>query len=258
MQIESSTSTNPSSIKQYIFLLSHMRANTSLISHILGSHPQINGYYEMHQSYLGENDIEQQLHSYASNHEIKKNSSYFFDKILHNKYHLLLENLSAKEINILVSIRSAEQSIKSIVNLFQKKDTVHTYANPKNATKYYIERIAALAEFCQRYKGSYHYYDAELIRIKPKESLKRIQTWLSLETPLTEQYQIFSHTGQARKGDSSDNIKTGKIIAGQTEYNNIEIASHLLQKAEAETSLFKQQIIAHAIDSMSYNGANIF
>ncbi|TCS68990.1 hypothetical protein EDC61_1225 [Sulfuritortus calidifontis] len=34
-----------------IFLLSHMRAFTSLAGHILGSHPQINGYYEMHISY---------------------------------------------------------------------------------------------------------------------------------------------------------------------------------------------------------------
>ena len=28
-----------------IFLLSHMRAYTSLAGRILGSHPQINGYY---------------------------------------------------------------------------------------------------------------------------------------------------------------------------------------------------------------------
>ena len=31
-----------------IFLLSHMRDLTSLAGHTLGSHPQINGYYEMH------------------------------------------------------------------------------------------------------------------------------------------------------------------------------------------------------------------
>ena len=36
-----------------IFLLSHMRAYTSLAGHILGSHPQINGYYEMHLGYEG-------------------------------------------------------------------------------------------------------------------------------------------------------------------------------------------------------------
>jgi len=34
-----------------IFLLSYMRAFTSLAGHILGSHPRINGYYEMHISY---------------------------------------------------------------------------------------------------------------------------------------------------------------------------------------------------------------
>lgn len=34
-----------------IFLLSHMRALTSLAGHILGSHPQINGDYKMHPGY---------------------------------------------------------------------------------------------------------------------------------------------------------------------------------------------------------------
>ena len=29
-----------------ILLLSHMRANTSLFGHILGTHPEINGYHE--------------------------------------------------------------------------------------------------------------------------------------------------------------------------------------------------------------------
>jgi hypothetical protein len=121
MQLKYSIPSNQSSLKQHIFLLSHMRANTSLISHILGFHPQINGYYEMHQSYLADNDLNQQQQLYASNHDIKKQSSYLFDKIIHNKYHLLLENLSVKEIKILVSIRSAKLSIKSIVNLFQQK-----------------------------------------------------------------------------------------------------------------------------------------
>ncbi len=34
-----------------IFPLSHMCTHTSLMAHILGSHPQINGYYEMHLGY---------------------------------------------------------------------------------------------------------------------------------------------------------------------------------------------------------------
>ena len=40
-----------------IFLLSHMRALTSLAGHILDLHPQINGYYEMHISYENASDL---------------------------------------------------------------------------------------------------------------------------------------------------------------------------------------------------------
>jgi|GEM_PF-6178457 len=34
-----------------IFMLNHMRALTSLARHIVGPHPQIKGYYEMHPGY---------------------------------------------------------------------------------------------------------------------------------------------------------------------------------------------------------------
>ena len=35
----------------YLFLLSHMRSYSSLMSHLLGSSPQIDGYGEMHLRY---------------------------------------------------------------------------------------------------------------------------------------------------------------------------------------------------------------
>jgi len=44
-----------------IYLLSRMRAFTSLAGHILGSHPQINGYYEMHLSYQHAAALDKQL-----------------------------------------------------------------------------------------------------------------------------------------------------------------------------------------------------
>ena len=61
-----------------------MRANTSLMGHILGSHKQIYGYYEMHLSYRTENDLIKQKELYATKDVIKSSSRYLFDKILHN------------------------------------------------------------------------------------------------------------------------------------------------------------------------------
>lgn len=238
------------SVSQRVFLLSHMRANTSLVSHILGSHPQISGYYEMHLSYRSDNDLEKQRQVYLRKDAIKSTSQYLFDKILHNDYELCLEHLAAKNIITLVSIRPPEQTIKSIINLFRKKKTSHPYASPGPATQYYRDRIKALAIFCESNKGQYYYYDADLIRMQPKKVLERMQNWLFLTTPLTEQYQVFSQTGQARAGDSSENIQKGRIVQGQTNYESIEIPSYLLQQAITETDRYQAIMMAHAIDSI--------
>ncbi len=241
---------------QHIFLLSHMRANTSLISHILGSHPQINGYYEKHLSYHSQADLINQEQLLISSEESAhdhphEDIQYLFDKILHNSYTLQLENLNPQKIKILISIRSPEQSIKSIINLFRNKKTQHPYAAPENAVNYYIQRIKALTVFCEQYKGQYYYYDADLIRSAPKKSLNHIQKWLSLATPLNEEYQIFSLTGKPRVGDSSDNMKSGHIVKQQTNYKTIVIPAEQLQQAIFETNKQRQTIIKYAIDSIT-------
>ncbi len=236
---------------QHIFLMSHMRANTSLISHILGSHPQINGYYEKHISYLSQASLREQEQQLPANKGAKNdNTRYLFDKILHNAYKLRLDNLDSQSIKVLLSIRAPEQTLKSIISLFRNKKTQHAYADPEKAVSYYIQRIKILTQFCEQYKKQYYYYDADLIRSDSKKSLSRIQKWLSLSTPLAEEYQIFSLTGKPRVGDSSENMQAGHIVKQQSNYEEIIIEPKLLQKAVTETYKNRQIIIEHAIDSM--------
>lgn len=52
------------------------------------SHPQINGYYEMHISYDDALSLQKQLELYREHDEIKTRSRYLFDKLLHNDYAL--------------------------------------------------------------------------------------------------------------------------------------------------------------------------
>ena len=238
---------------QHIFLLSHMRANTSLVSHILGSHPQISGYYEMHLSYHDEHDLDKQLQLFSSKDQIKSSTKYMFDKLLHNDYELCLDQLDRDKIKILVSIRSPEQSIKSIVNLFRNKNAAHAYAGLESAAQYYIDRVTELARFCQCNKGQYYYYDADLIRIQHESLLQRLQDWLGLSMPLSEQYQLFSLTGQARVGDTSENMNKGRIVRHQNNYDDIEIPDQLLRQVVAETRRHKEAAVSYAIDSIELN-----
>jgi len=146
----------PAQRYQRIFLLSHMRAYSSLIGHILGSHPHINGYYEMHLSYTSASDLDQQLRLYMQTETPKPGSIYLFDKLLHNDYALDTHILAGTDYRILISIRSPVNSLKSIIHLFQAKQGEQPYADPDQATGYYIQRLKSLAHSSRMNAARYY------------------------------------------------------------------------------------------------------
>lgn len=233
-----------------IFLLSHMRAFTTLAGHILGSHPRINGYFEMHISYDDASALDRQLKVFQQYETLKEDSRYLFDKLLHNDYRLFPERLGLADIKILLSLLEPEQTIKSIVDLFEKKEVEDLYASPVEAANYYIERVKALADFCQTVNQPYYYYDAELFQAAPELLLPKLTDWLELDTPLCERYQVFSQTGKAHMGDSSELIQCGKIEKTRTDYSHIRLPDDALSRALAIYRDCRTKIIDHAADSL--------
>lgn len=234
-----------------IFLLSHMRACTSLAGHILGSHPRINGYFEMHISYEGAAALDKQLDVLQQYETLKPGSQYLFDKLLHNDYRLCPDLPGSTDIKILVSLLEPEQAIKSIVDLFANKETEELYASPLEATKYYIERLDTLASFCRSARLPYYYYDAELFRSKPEALLKKLTDWLELDAPLSERYQVFSQTGRARMGDSSALIRRGSIEKTGADYAHVQLPEAALDRAQAAYRDCRSDILACAADSLT-------
>ena len=235
---------------QRIFLLSHMRAFTSLAGHILGSHPQINGYYEMHISYEDASALDRQIADFQEHDTLKPDSRYLFDKLLHNDYALKPERLGHTNPKVLVSLLGPEQTIKSIVDLFAKKADNDPYASPVGAADYYIERIQALADFCRTASQPYHYFDAELFQRDPEALLPKLTDWLELDSPLSEEYQCFSQTGKPRKGDSSAHIHTGRINRTPITYPHITLSEDVLRPAHEAYQDCRREIIRHAADSL--------
>ena len=234
-----------------IFLLSHMRAYTSLAGHILGSHPQINGYYEMHLGYEDAAALDRQLVVYQSGDALKPNSRYLFDKLLHNDYALKLDQLGGADIRILVALAEPEHTIKSIVNLFAQKANPDLYASPVEAAHYYIARVNALADFCQAEPQRYFYFDAELWQRAPAQLLPRLAGWLELDSPLSERYATFSHTGKAGKGDSSARIHGGSIDQTRIDYSHIALPADALRAAREAYRDCRERMIANAADSLT-------
>lgn len=236
---------------QRIFLLSHMRAFTSLAGHILGSHPQINGYYEMHISYADAAALDRQLALFQENDALKPNSRYLFDKLLHNDYALMPERLGLQNPKILVSLLEPEQTIKSIVDLFAQKTGEDPYASPSGAADYYLQRIQSLAHFCRTTRLPYAYFDAELFQRRPETLLPKLAAWLELDSPLSEHYQIFSQTGKPRKGDSSVHIHSGRIDRTPVAYPHITLPEALLGEARTVYAQCRRDILARAADALT-------
>lgn len=234
-----------------IFLLSHMRAFTSLAGHILGSHPEINGYYEMHISYEDASALDRQLEMFLEGDVLKESSLYLFDKLLHNDYVLKPEQLGLANIKILISLLEPEHTIKSIVNLFAQKEIEDLYASPLEAANYYITRIQAIADFSRTASQPYYYFDAELLQRAPENLLPKLSEWLELDSPLSERYQVFSHTGKARKGDSSERIHSGSIDRTPVDYSHVSIPEDVLRAAREVYRECRRQIIGNAADSVS-------
>ncbi|MEB4591743.1 sulfotransferase [Candidatus Thiothrix sp. Deng01] len=235
---------------QRIFLLSHMRAYTSLLGHILGSHPAINGYYEMQMAYASEQALTQQEQFYARQDSFKPGSRYLFDKLLHNKHTLNLQLPGLENAILILALRQPEQTLKSIINLFAQKDTDHPYSYPEKATRYYLERLENLATFSQRHPQRYYYFDAELIRSDTESTLKKLEKWLQLDSPLTPHYHRFSKTGVAGAGDTSAAIGSGTIINQETQYPNIQLETGPLQQAIHNYWECRAQLMRNALETM--------
>jgi hypothetical protein len=233
-----------------IFLLSHMRAFTSLAGHILGSHPQINGYYEMHISYEDATALDKQRDTFLQDDALKPDSRYLFDKLLHNEFLLKPEALERVASKILLSLARPERTIKSIVQLYLQKDGGDLFDTPEKAAQYYIERIQALADFGHANRQGYFYIDAELWQQAPDRLLPQLTEWLELDSPLSERYQTFSQTGKPLKGDSSPRIHIGQIDKGQSDYSHISVPEAALNEARKVYEKCRRQVIDNAADAL--------
>lgn len=229
-----------------VFLLSHMRALTSLTGHILGSHPRISGYSELHLDYADAHALDAQRAALLANDGIKPQSRYLFDKLLHNDYRLLPDRLGATPLKILVALREPEASLRSIVHLFARKPDPDRYASPLAAAHYYVSRLNALAGFCRATTRPYFYFDADVLRRAPATLLPGLASWLELDTPLSERYAIFSQTGQARRGDSSPKLLSGRIDNGASDYAPIDLPAAVRDETRAAYRACRDAIVAGA------------
>lgn len=200
-----------------LLLLSHMRANTSLAGHIIGSHPKIDGYYEMHIGYYSWKSFVRQRLIYSKEHQLKSGGNYMFDKVLHNEHFVSPELLNTRGTKTLLSIRRPETTIPSILKLYAKVNPKHEFASLDGAINYYLRRLERLT-ICSQNLKDYCYFDAEELRQNTEQCLTHISNYLELKLPLEQEFKTQKLTGAARVGDSSGNLNAGRVKKATSDY----------------------------------------
>ncbi|MBD2666874.1 nucleoside triphosphate hydrolase superfamily protein [Richelia sinica FACHB-800] len=211
-----------------IFILSHMRSGSSLFTHILNSNPEIIGYGETHINYNDESDIKQLLFKvYGKLRQINMSHKYILDKVLHN-HKILAENfLTSEKIYAIFLVREPKRTLASILN-------IKPNWSEEKALNYYIDRLLTLERYAKLINSKEHtlWLDYDQLVNQSNSVFVKLQNFLETKTAFSEEYEILHTTGIKGIGDSSENIKAGRIIKEQRKLEAnisieaIEKASH--------------------------------
>jgi hypothetical protein len=215
-----------------LFLLGHMRAASSLLSHILCSNPEIIGYGETHTQYHSELDLKNLFFKVYGNYYQLKNMTmshkYIFDKVLHNNKILTDNLLKSDQVYALFLVREPARTIASIIDL--KEDWTE-----EKALQYYLERLAKLEADARLINSKKHslFIKQEQLLTESNKVFAALQNFLETKTEFSEQYEVTKTTGMRYIGDQTENIKAGRIVRDQRKLD-IQLSENTVEKARQE------------------------
>jgi hypothetical protein len=199
-----------SAARRYLFVLGHMRSYSSLLCHILGSHPQIDGYCETHVKYRTRFDLLRLRSRVVKLTGEPLRGRYVLDKVLHN-YPLASSILRSPNTLSIVLVRRPVPTVQSIVNMGLHYSDIAWYRDLDAVTRYYEERVAALVRLADELRGRVMFLEAETLLSRTGDVLQNIGRFLELSEPLQSDYKRFVHTGEGGFGDPSETITSGRV-----------------------------------------------
>jgi hypothetical protein len=209
-----------------------MRSYSSLLCHILGSHPQIDGYCETHVKYRTWLDLLRLRSRVVKLTGEPLRGRYVLDKMLHN-YPLAPSILRSRHTLAIVLLRRPTSTVQSIVNMGLHYSDVAWYRDLDSVTRYYEERLAMLVQLADQLHGRVIFIEAEALLSRTAEVLQRTGGFLELSEPLRADYRRFAHTGEAGFGDPSEAISMGQVNhAGREQRTAVMLPSNLTARLE--------------------------
>lgn len=216
----------------YVLILSHMRSYSTLLAHLLGSHPEISGYAEAHVSLTRPRDLLRLRGEVASTLDGHLRGRLVLDKLLHNHLAVGPEILNSSAVYPVFLVRRPAETLRSILRMNERLPDKTPYRSMEDVTAYYVSRLAALERIGRAREEAAFVVRGEQLVNEPEPTLAALTRFLDLETPIATTYSTFPLTGVAGKGDYSDTIRLGRIVARSGETAAPDLDPKLLALAE--------------------------
>jgi hypothetical protein len=200
----------------YIFILSHMRSYSTLLAHLLGSHPEITGYAERGISYRSSMKLYGLRLRMTLSRELGR-ARYVLDKVLHDRYRISKRVLVRHDVVPIILVRRPEPTLASIFGLGALTGARGWYTDAEAVTRYYERRLARLAEYGSWTRDRAIVVRSEDLMGSTPRVLTRLTHALELQSPLAPTYRLFEHTGKPGYGDPSPRILAGRVTAPKHE-----------------------------------------
>lgn len=224
---------------RHLFIFSHMRSRSSLLSHLLGSNPGICGYSELHQNYIGRASLFALRAALGQEQKCSLENKYLLDKLLFSRQVSdAIFELSKPKVILL--LREPRDSIRSLLKM-GRSTSIDWHRDPEAVSSYYNASMVWLQGYAERLRGNYFFIESDSLIERTQCVLMQLTKWLGLEEALTENYNIFKNTGKAWHGDPSPNIRTG-YVKKTSKHSDIELPEALLEQAELSYLICKDRL----------------
>jgi hypothetical protein len=217
--------------KQYILVLSHMRCYSSLLCHILNSNPEVAGYVETHSRYAGRRDLWRLKRRVFLGTDADVGGRYVLDKILHNSCKVNPILLRRDDVFVIFILREPRRTIQSTIAMARNLDPNNWKADPERVTEAYIRRVKKLRLMAYQELRHATFVDAQRLIDETAAVLGELTRFLSLNEPLSEEYQTSELTGAQLFGDPGKYINAGSIVRKREDYSEIELSDKELEPA---------------------------
>ena len=202
---------------RYLFVLSHMRSGSSLLAHLLGSHPEIAGYGELHRGYRAQEDLDRlvvDVEKQVSSSGLSQR--YVLDKILHNRHEIHPHIATRPDTLFVFLLREPNASISSLNARLPEWcpaaiDATDTY---NWSVEQYRMRLMGMRRLARTVDDPTRccFVTFEQLLGDTRLVFSAIESMLKLESPLSEEYSVVSETGKPGFGDTSEHIHAGRIL----------------------------------------------